>query len=359
MLKLGFLLAVVLGVLLPLSSWGERKHLAWLEGRVGPSPDALGVRAGGLLHPLAEGLRGLANEWDASRGDGTLRTLGPVLVFTSALLAWSIVPFGGTYAFGETTVSLAVADVDWGFLLVAVAVSLAGVGALLAGTTPLAAGRAAGFSLVGGASVGFALLALALANETLRPAEIVAAQDATFPPIRWLAGLSDAAAHPPWHSWLRFPTWGIVLQPLGFLAFAGGLALLLGAVRGDPTVRDARHGLLEIAQRIWLVGAAAWITTLYLGGWAIPFLPTQTLISFVASGFGTGFATGFVLLLHVATFFAKVVVVLAGLLIVTGSQPQPRPDQAMAIGTGLVLPLATLNLLLASVAVGAFGGAPG
>lgn len=360
MLKLGFLLVVVLGVLVPLLTWVERKQLAWMEGRVGPVPDVLGVRAGGLLQPLAEGLRALSKEWVATApGTRALQLVGPVVVFVSALLMWSVVPFGGVYQFGSSTLSLVVADIDWGFALLGVAASLGGLGALIARGEALAASRLASFSLVGAVSVGLALLALTLSHATLRPVEIALAQDAAFPLVRILGLFGAAPVEAAWVSWLRLPAWGIVLQPLGFLAFTFGLLMVSNAGRSDAPTAGAPAALLGVAHRIWLAGSAAWVTALYLGGWAVPFVSTESLVSFVAGGFGTGFATGFVLLVHVLTFFVKLVAVLGVMIVLFGSHPRPRTDQAMAIGTRLVLPLALANLLLTAAAVGALGGGAG
>jgi NADH-quinone oxidoreductase subunit H len=87
---------VVLGAVLGFSAFlilVERKIAAYVQDRFGPNR----VGPGGLLQPLADGLKFLLKEdIIPRRADKLLYLLAPALAVTTALLAIAVVPFGGT-----------------------------------------------------------------------------------------------------------------------------------------------------------------------------------------------------------------------------------------------------------------------
>src|SRR5581483_1629790 len=71
----------------------ERKIAAWTQDRIGPN------RVGplGLLQPIADGLKFLLKEQVVPRHvDRLFYFLGPSIALTTALIAFAVVPFGGT-----------------------------------------------------------------------------------------------------------------------------------------------------------------------------------------------------------------------------------------------------------------------
>jgi NADH-quinone oxidoreductase subunit H len=114
-----------------------------------------------------------------------------------------------------------------------------------------------------------------------------------------------------------------------------------------------RFGLFYMSEFIEVVVIAGLVATLFLGGWAIPWLSTATIIGGVGSVFGTGFATGLCMLLHFLCFMAKVMVMIWLQMALRWTLPRFRYDQLMALGWKALLPLALLNIFLqAALALG-------
>ena len=71
----------------------ERKVCAYMQSRLGPNR----VGPAGLLQVLADGLKFLLKEETLpSRGDKILFLLAPCIAVSTAMLSFSVVPFGAT-----------------------------------------------------------------------------------------------------------------------------------------------------------------------------------------------------------------------------------------------------------------------
>ena len=86
-----------------------------------------------------------------------------------------------------------------------------------------------------------------------------------------------------------------------------------------------------------MVTASAVITTLFLGGWHLPYAESLGLSPFAVS------------ILQVLTFLAKVAVVLLFFIVIRWTLPRFRYDQLMDIGWKFMLPIAIANLLATGV----------
>ena len=89
--------------------------------------------------------------------------------------------------------------------------------------------------------------------------------------------------------------------------------------------------LAEFAN-MFLVCAVA--TTVFLGGWAVPFMPIPEV-----------FSTTY-LLLGALTFFAKTGFLIFVMMWVRWTFPRVRPDHLMNLGWKYLFPLSLLNLLI-------------
>ena len=94
------------------------------------------------------------------------------------------------------------------------------------------------------------------------------------------------------------------------------------------------------------VHSAAAVTAIFLGGWSLPWLSQQTIVSGVGSVFGTGFATILCMGLHVACFFAKLAFVVWLQMLIRWSMPRFRYDQVMDLCWKVILPLSVLNVFV-------------
>lgn len=108
----------------------ERKAVAWLGVRYGPN------RAGpnGWLQSLADGTKLLFKEAFTPRtADKAVYKIAPYLMLFPALVAFSIVPIGGTITVAHHTTRLQLVDPPWGILFLLMTSGIAVYGVMLAG----------------------------------------------------------------------------------------------------------------------------------------------------------------------------------------------------------------------------------
>ncbi|HEU5323649.1 MAG TPA: complex I subunit 1 family protein, partial [Methylomirabilota bacterium] len=122
-----------------LLTWVERKQSAIMQDRIGANrASILGFRIMGLFHPLADAIKMLTKEDFRPRGaDPYLFPLAPLLAFAPAVIAFAVIPWGGTLRFGEGAetwfVPLQIADINVGILFIFAVVSISVYGVVLAG----------------------------------------------------------------------------------------------------------------------------------------------------------------------------------------------------------------------------------
>jgi NADH-quinone oxidoreductase subunit H len=112
-----------------------------------------------------------------------------------------------------------------------------------------------------------------------------------------------------------------------------------------------RFGLFYMSEFIQVVVIAGLVATIFLGGWAIPYLSTQTIIDAVAGTFGTGFATGLCMLLHFGAFMVKVIAMIWLQMALRWTLPRFRYDQIMDLCWKILLPLSIANILVTGLAL--------
>ncbi|HEY3811486.1 MAG TPA: NADH-quinone oxidoreductase subunit H, partial [Acidimicrobiales bacterium] len=157
----------------------ERKAVAWLGVRYGPN------RAGpnGWLQSLADGTKLLFKEAFTPRGaDKFVYKAAPYLMLLPALVAFSIVPLGGTITVAHHTTELQLADPPWGILFLLMTSGVAVYGVMLAGWAsgskyPLLGSVRASAQLVSYEAVlGLTTTTVVLVSHSLHTSTIVAAQ---------------------------------------------------------------------------------------------------------------------------------------------------------------------------------------
>jgi NADH-quinone oxidoreductase subunit H len=371
-IKMLFIVLVMMGAFLPLITWVERKQAAIMQDRVGANrADLFGIRAIGLLHPAADVLKLLTKEDVVPRGaNRVLHAIAPVIALVPGIVTLAVVPFGGVYQFGERTLSLVVADIDWGMLYVFAVGSIATYGAVIAGWASnnnwglLGSMRASSQMISYEVTMGLSLVGVFMAFGTLRLPEMAIAQDHTFRLLGFLPlfGLVDHL--PAWLDWIRLPAWGIFLQPLAFILF---LTCIMAENKRPPfdspegeseiiagyhmEYSGMRFGLFYTAEFLEVPVIGALVATLFLGGWAVPYLSQATIIGAITPVFGVGFATGFCLVVHVVTFLVKVVVMVWFQMLIRWTLPRMRYDQVMDLCWKIILPLSIANLLVTAVVI--------
>jgi len=362
--KLLFIVLVVAGLFLPLITWVERKQSAVMQDRIGANrADFLGLTLAGLLHPVADVLKLLAKEDVVPTGaNRVLHQLAPVIALVPAIVTLAVIPFGGTYTLGDTTFSLVVADIDWGILFVLAVGSLATYGAVMAGWASnsnwglLGSMRASAQMISYEVTMGLSVVGLFMCFGTLKLTEMAAFQDDTFRLFGFLEHVFGAAV-PAFLSWMTLPMWGILLQPLGFILFltcimAENKRPPFDAPEGESELVAGYHmeysgmrfGLFYTAEFLEVPVIGTVVTSLFLGGWSIPWLSTADIIGGISGIFGHGFATGVCIVLHVLSFLLKVVVMIWLQMALRWTLPRFRYDQVMDLCWKMILPLSIVNV---------------
>jgi len=366
-LKIALWLAA-LGVLLPLLAGAVSRQRARLVGREAPAELVLfGETFSGGFTPIVEAFRALTRAPVPVAGAGRIwRIASPFLWLAPWFVILAVVPFGGVFRFGDTRIALVVAETDVGLVLVwlafaanacvrAASRAAGGRAAEGRGSGWLAAQAAAARAQAVSAAAAVSVLGMVLWAGSLDLQAIVLAQDAVLPVF--------AAPTAVWQAVLAVPAWGAFVQPLGFALFV--VSLLVAGERPPDHPADAGSWppgpAARLANGLARPVGAALVVALFLGGGAVPYLPAERLIGAVSRVYGEGFATGFVLLLQVGTFFAKVV----GVALVQAALSDRWSHRAAgALGTAAapdrfvrrLLPLALANAGATAVFLVASGG---
>ena len=320
---LSVLLLVTLGVA-AYETYGERKVAAFMQDRIGPD------RAGpfGILQPIADGVKMFMKEdFVPAAANRWLYFLGPAIAMTTALLTGAVIPWGGTFTVGDFSMSLQAADPEIGILYVFAMVSIGVYGIMLGGWASnnkfalLGAIRAASQMVSYELAMGMSLVALVMSTGTLSMGGIVGGQ---------LDG-----------------TWNIFYQPLGFLLFitcsfaecnrtpfdlAECETELVGGYHTEFS--SMKLGFYLFAEYVNMFIASAVMSTLFFGGYDIPFVDQAGLSSLGITALGT------------LALFAKVGFFIFLFMWVRWTLPRFRYDQLMNLGWKVLIPLAILNILL-------------
>jgi len=225
-IKTLFIFFVAVAGLTPILTWVERKQSAVMQDRIGANrADVAGITILGLFHPIADVVKLLTKEDVVPDGaNRALHMLAPVIAAVPAMIGYAVIPFGGVYLFGETAISLVVADPDWGMLYIFAIAGIATYGTIIAGWSSnnnwslLGSLRASAQMISYEVTMGLSLVGVFMVFQTLKLTDMAIAQDTTlrvFGFVEVLFGLSL----PGWLDLVRVPAWGIVYQPLAFVLF--------------------------------------------------------------------------------------------------------------------------------------------
>ena len=300
-------LAVLLGVASGLI-WLERRLLALWQDRLGPNR----VGPFGLLQVAADMIKIFWKEdWIPPFADKPVFVLAPAIIMIAVLTAFAVVPFAP---------GIVVADLNIGLLFFLGLSSLGVYSVTLAGWSsnskyPLLGGlRAAGQMLSYEVFMGLSLMGVVMLAGSFNLSQIVEAQRAIWfcvPQFLGLAvflvaGFAETRRVP-----FDLPEDDSVLIA-GFHAEYSGI----------------KFGMFFVGEYLGITLVSAMIVTLFLGGWLGP-APIPPIIWFAVKTFA----------------------VISGFVLVRAALPRPRPDQLMALGWKVMLPLALLNLVITGAVV--------
>jgi NADH-quinone oxidoreductase subunit H len=309
--------AAVLGIV-PMILLLERKLLGRFQNRYGPNR----VGPYGLLQPLADVVKLLGKEQFYPRtGVPFLMALAPAIMIVTAVASLAIIPFGDVKHGLGAKYGLYGLDVNIGILYAFAFGSLAFYGLMLGGWASgskysfLGAMRSAAQLVSYEVSLGLSLIGVVMMAGSLSLVDIVYAQHAVWyvlPQfvgflIFTIAGFAETN-RPPFD------------LPEGDSELVGGYNTEFGGMR---------FGSFFLAEYISMIVIAGLASAMFFGGWM-----------------GPG-PSGLDPLWMVLKMFAVIVL----FIWIRATLPRLRYDQLMSFGWKILLPLATLNLLVTAVLV--------
>ena len=374
-----FLFMFMMGAVM---SWSERKQSAQLQDRIGanrahiPLPFGKKLAMWGFINNLADAIKCLIKEdFKPQAYDKLMYNLAIFFAFIPAVLSVAVVPFAGLVRPAEFfqawylkwipwlpeyfannlpdfSFRVQVANLNVGLLFIFAVGGMGIFGAILAGWSSnnkfsmMGGLRAASQMISYEVSMGLALLGIIFIYQNVDIWNLVQAQQE----LAW--------------GWL--PKWGIFLQPLAFFLF---LAAAVAENKRMPfDLPEAESEIISgyfleysgfkmllfmFAEFIEIVFVAIMLTTLFFGGYSIPWM--------MADGFhfpwgGTLYLShASVVILQLLSFNFKVFFFAWLLQQMRWSLPRFRYDQLMHLGWKILLPLAILNLIITVIIV-ALGG---
>ncbi|MCB0271493.1 MAG: NADH-quinone oxidoreductase subunit NuoH [Bdellovibrionales bacterium] len=337
LIRIALTTGTILGVIVYLMVWAERRVSAFIQGRLGPN------RVGplGLLQGLADGVKFIfKEELMPSEANKFLFLLAPFAAVLPAILAFAPVPYGMKIIDGNV-VPAAIANLDVGVLFVLSVTSLGVFSIILGGWAsnskyPVLGGlRAAAQVISYEIPMGLAIMAVLLVAGTTNLTEIVQLQ-------------SEGA-------------WFVLICPIGFLIFVVSIfaetnRLPFDMPEGETEIigfhaeySSMKFAMFFMAEYANMVTASCIAVLLFLGGWE--FLPFVSWSKLSAVAGVSIYEQGFWWLLPVAWFMAKVSFVLILFIWVRWTLPRFRYDQLMRLGWKKLIPLSLLNIVITMLIV--------
>jgi NADH-quinone oxidoreductase subunit H len=363
---IGYAVAVLLlfGTVL---TWVERKQAAVMSDRIGANRAYVRIPFTqiklvwwGLFHGLADGLKMMLKEdFRPNAYDRFAYALAPWVVFTPVLLVFSIIPFGGTLIpakvvpalaewFGDRAYPMQIARVDAGLLVVFAFGGLTIIGAMLAGWSSsnkfslLGALRAGSQMISYELIMGLTVLGLILIYGTVDLGAIVRQQSGT------LFGF--------------LPAWGVFLQPFAAILFLTAAIAENKRIPFDLPEAESeliagyfteysamKMGLFMFAEFIEIAIIAALFTTLFLGGYNLPFMTDEGFL--LPGGHSIPLGHLLIVVLQLGVFLGKVLIMSSFQILVRWTLPRFRWDQLLRFAWKFMFPLALANLAVTAVAV--------
>jgi NADH-quinone oxidoreductase subunit H len=311
--------AKIFAIILPLLggvaylTLAERKVIGYMQIRIGPN------RVGyfGLLQPLADGLKLFLKEVIIPSGSSKLLfVIAPVMAFAPALAAWAVVPFDQ---------GMALANVNAGLLYILTMTSLGIYGIIIAGWASnskyafLGAVRSAAQIVSYEIAMGFALVCVLMASQSMNLTDIVNGQHGNWGALNWYV-------IPLFPMFMVYLISGVAETNRSPFDMAEGESEIVAGFHVEYSgMAFAVFFLAEYANMILI----AFLTSImFLGGWLspVPFLPDS-----------------FIWLL------GKVAFILLLFLWFRATFPRYRYDQLMRLGWKVFIPLTIIWVVVIAV----------
>lgn len=320
----------------------ERKVAGWIQNRPGPNR----VGPTGLLQPVADGIKNfIKEETTPAAANRALYTIAPAITFIPALMLMAVIPLAAPLPLAvDFTVPLlgrfvytgdlpmVVADLPIGFLFILAFSSLGVYGVALAGWASNSK-----YSLLGGlrasaqmisyeVALGLSLVPILLLSGNVAFSEIIRNQQ---------DGLWYVA--PLFLSFFVFLISGFAETNRLPFDLPEAEAELVAGYHSEYSAM--KFSLFMIAEFAHILTISAMVTTLFFGGWDIPFTTWDQQGGVVQT-----------LATHLA-FFAKTFFWIFFVMWIRWTLPRFRYDQLMSLGWKVMLPLALAYIVVIAGAI--------
>ena len=353
---IALLIVLQVGVIL---LWVERKGSALIQDRVGANRANL---FGGLLPfnlgivntLMADPLKLFTKEDIVPEGaDHFLHWLAPFLALFPLFLTYAAIPFGDVLVLGGQEINLQAVEGGVGILFVLACVSIGVYGVVLGGWASNSR-----YALLGGVrgsaqmisyeiAMGLSLVSMVMTYGTLDLQQIARAQGQLM--------------------WGVIPAWGIFYQPLALIIlFIAGMAESKRAPFDLPEAESeliagffteysgSKQSVFMMADFVEVAIVAGLVTTLFFGGWQVPYLYRDGF--HFPGGFSIGVPSLLVTILQVVSFLVKLFLFCWLQILVRWTLPRFRYDQLMNLGWKRLLPIALANVAVTAVLMIALDG---
>jgi len=267
----------------PILVWIERRVAGLIQDRLGPNRCHInGIRLGGLVQSVADMLKLVFKEDFQAKAikETFFFSLAPVIVFASAFISFMVMPFADDLVINGERFIMQGLPMDLGVLWFLAFAGLSVYGIMLGGWASrnkyslLGAMRAGAQVISYEAAMGLSLVSVLITYGSVHLGDIVTYQGGL------LFGF--------------IPAWGIIVQPLATIIFivtafaeanrtpfdlAEGESELVGGFHTEYSAM--RFGLFFVGEYVAMSASSALIVTLFLGGYHLPYLNTQTLQTFM------------------------------------------------------------------------------
>jgi NADH-quinone oxidoreductase subunit H len=311
------LIFLILVLLTLFNIWFERRVVARMQHRIGPNVNG----PFGLLQSLADGVKlALKEDIIPKAADKVVFLAAPVIATVPAFITFSVIPFGPEVKlpWSDRHTPLQLTDMPVAVLFVMAIASIGIYGIVLGGWS-----SGSTYSLLGGlrssaqmisyeVSMGLALVAVFLYAGSMSTSQIVAAQDKY------------------WFGLILMPSF--VIYTISMVGETNRAPFDLPEAEGElvggfhTEYSSLKFALFFLAEYINMATVSALATTLFLGGWHVPFW-----IDHVWAGANSGYWP-------FLWFMGKVLFFIFIFIWLRGSLPRMRYDQFMAFGWKRLIP---------------------
>jgi NADH-quinone oxidoreductase subunit H len=312
--KIAAIVAPLLLAVAYLTLW-ERKVIGWIQVRIGPN--RVGFR--GLLQPIADGLKLLLKEIIVPSGANKfLFAIAPVMAIMPALAAWAVVPFSP---------ELVLANIDASLLYILAITSMGVYGVIIAGWASnskyafLGAMRSAAQIVSYEIAMGFALVGVLMAAQSLNLGDIVQGQSGSYGLLNWFF-------LPLFPLFLTYLIAGVAETNRAPFDVAEGESEIVAGFHVEYSgIAFAVFFLAEYANMILISTLCA---IMFLGGWLSPFPQSIPVLGAP----------------HTGWLLLKLFLVVTSFLWFRATFPRYRYDQIMRLGWKIFIPVTLIWIVV-------------